>query len=173
MAMEEASLKHIQGIAERGQEYIDEKIPRIPQVPFGEPNKSTPDVDLTKKGVTGVISLKHLRRMLLKKNLETFNIVLINNCYKELIYVFRSFLDQQLNVTFESVIFQPIGVLWIVLDFGRQIKYAQSNPGTILFLEPERKVQYLNINEVNKLQPNDMLPSDNAGSETSCKVSLH
>ena len=52
MAMEEASLKHIQGIAERGQEYIDEKAPRIPQVPFGEPNKSTPDVDLTKKGVT-------------------------------------------------------------------------------------------------------------------------
>ena len=52
MAMEEASIKHIQGIAERGQEYIDEKAPRIPQIPFGEPNKSTPDVDLTKKGVT-------------------------------------------------------------------------------------------------------------------------
>ena len=52
MAMEKASLKHIQGIAERGQEYINEKAPRIPQVSFGEPNKSTPDVDLTKKGVT-------------------------------------------------------------------------------------------------------------------------
>ena len=41
MAMEKASLKHIQGIAERGQEYINEKAPRIPQVSFGEPNKST------------------------------------------------------------------------------------------------------------------------------------
>tara|TARA_B100000131_G_scaffold232060_1_gene223874 strand:- start:1424 stop:6634 length:5211 start_codon:yes stop_codon:yes gene_type:complete len=47
-------------------------------------------------------------------------------------------------------------------------KYAQANPGTIFIFRTREKVQYLNINEVNKLQPNDMLPSDNAGSETSC-----
>ncbi len=40
--------------------------------------------------------------------------------------------------------------------------YAKLNPGTQFIFRNRDKVQYLNINEVNKLKPVDMLPSKNA-----------
>ena len=37
-------------------------------------------------------------------------------------------------------------------------QYAKLNPGTQFFLRNREKVQYLNINEVNKLEPKDIIP---------------
>ena len=48
-------------------------------------------------------------------------------------------------------------------------QYAQLNPGTQFIFRNREKVQYLNINEVNKLQPEDMLPKSNAGEGGDCK----
>ena len=84
---------------------------------------------------------------------------LINITYKELNICLSIFLDQQLNVTSESVIFQPIGVLSIALVFMKQISMLNLNPGTTFIFRNREKVQYLNINEVNRLQPSDMLTS--------------
>ena len=47
-------------------------------------------------------------------------------------------------------------------------KYAQLNPGTTFIFRNREKVQYLNINEVNRLQPSDMLPKANAGDGGGC-----
>ena len=47
-------------------------------------------------------------------------------------------------------------------------QYAKLNPGTIFIFRNREKVQYLNINEVNRLQPSDMLPKANAGEGGGC-----
>ena len=47
-------------------------------------------------------------------------------------------------------------------------QYAKLNPGTQFIFRNREKVQYLNINEVNKLQPESMLPKANAGADGSC-----
>ena len=47
-------------------------------------------------------------------------------------------------------------------------QYAKLNPGTIFIFRNREKVQYLNINEVNRLQPSDMLPKANAGDGGGC-----
>ena len=43
--------------------------------------------------------------------------------------------------------------------------YAQINPGTQFIFRNRDKVQYLNINEVNKLTPEDMLPEKNSAND--------
>ena len=43
--------------------------------------------------------------------------------------------------------------------------YAQLNPGTQFIFRNRDKVQYLNINEVNKLTPEDMLPEKNSAND--------
>ena len=48
-------------------------------------------------------------------------------------------------------------------------QYAKLNPGTQFIFRNREKVQYLNINEVNKLEPEDMLPKSNAGDDGDCK----
>ena len=40
-------------------------------------------------------------------------------------------------------------------------KLSQLNPGTQFVFRNRAKIQYLNINEVNKLKPEDMLPPNN------------
>ena len=57
-AVEVSANKHLDRITNgfnglRGDDYIDSIAPRIPQLPFGEPTKATPDVDLSNDG--GVI----------------------------------------------------------------------------------------------------------------------
>ena len=57
-AVEVSASKHLDRITNgfnglRGDDYIDSIAPRIPQLPFGEPTKATPDVDLSNDG--GVI----------------------------------------------------------------------------------------------------------------------
>ena len=47
-------------------------------------------------------------------------------------------------------------------------QYAKLNPGTTFIFRNREKVQYLNINEVNRLQPSDMLPKANAGDGGGC-----
>ena len=47
-------------------------------------------------------------------------------------------------------------------------QYAKLNPGTIFIFRNREKVQYLNINQVNRLQPSDMLPVKNAGEGGAC-----
>jgi len=47
-------------------------------------------------------------------------------------------------------------------------QYAKLNPGTQFIFRNREKVQYLNINEVNELQPESMLPKANAGADGSC-----
>ena len=47
-------------------------------------------------------------------------------------------------------------------------QYAKLNPGTTFIFTNRDKVQYLNINQVNKLQPDDLLPSNHAGEGGSC-----
>ena len=47
-------------------------------------------------------------------------------------------------------------------------QYAKLNPGTIFIFRNREKVQYLNINQVNRLQPSDMLPVKNAGDGGAC-----
>ena len=42
-------------------------------------------------------------------------------------------------------------------------KYAKLNPGTQFIFRNRDFVKYLNINEVNKLQPQEMLPSNRSG----------
>ena len=46
-------------------------------------------------------------------------------------------------------------------------QYAKLNPGTTFVFRNREKVQYLNINEVNKLQPENMLPKTNSGANGS------
>jgi len=48
-------------------------------------------------------------------------------------------------------------------------QYAKLNPGTQFIFRNREKVDYLNINEVNRLQPEDMLPKSNAGDGGECK----
>jgi len=48
-------------------------------------------------------------------------------------------------------------------------QYAKLNPGTQFIFRNREKVQYLNINEVNNLEPEDMLPKSNAGDDGNCK----
>ena len=43
--------------------------------------------------------------------------------------------------------------------------HAQLNPGTQFIFRNRDKVQYLNINEVNKLTPEDMLPEKNSAND--------
>ena len=39
-------------------------------------------------------------------------------------------------------------------------EYAQKNPGTIfIFRDGDQTLKYLNINEVNELNPNDLVPT--------------
>ena len=45
-------------------------------------------------------------------------------------------------------------------------KYAKVNPGTQFVFRNREKVQYLNINEVNKLKPEDMLPEKRSGNKS-------
>ena len=57
-AVEVSASKHLDRITNgfnglRGDDYIDSIAPRVPQLPFGEPTKATPDVDLSNDG--GVI----------------------------------------------------------------------------------------------------------------------
>ena len=47
-------------------------------------------------------------------------------------------------------------------------QYAKLNPGTTFIFTNREKVQYLNINQVNRLQPDDLLPSNHAGEGGSC-----
>ena len=47
-------------------------------------------------------------------------------------------------------------------------QYAKLNPGTTFIFTNRDKVQYLNINQVNKLQPDDLLPSNHAGETGGC-----
>jgi len=47
-------------------------------------------------------------------------------------------------------------------------QYAKLNPGTTFIFRNREKVQYLNINDVNRLQPSDMLPKANAGEGGGC-----
>ena len=47
-------------------------------------------------------------------------------------------------------------------------QYAKLNPGTTFIFTNRDKVQYLNINQVNKLQPDDLLPSNHAGEGGGC-----
>tara|TARA_B100000287_G_scaffold338411_1_gene324439 strand:- start:3459 stop:9152 length:5694 start_codon:yes stop_codon:yes gene_type:complete len=47
-------------------------------------------------------------------------------------------------------------------------QYAKLNPGTTFIFTNRDKVQYLNINEVNRLQPDDLLPSNHAGEGGGC-----
>jgi hypothetical protein len=47
-------------------------------------------------------------------------------------------------------------------------QYAKLNPGTTFVFRNREKVQYLNINEVNELQADSMLPKGNAGAHGSC-----
>ena len=54
-AVEVSASKHLDRITNgfnglRGDDYIDSIAPRIPQLPFGEPSKATPDVDLVNDG---------------------------------------------------------------------------------------------------------------------------
>lgn len=45
-------------------------------------------------------------------------------------------------------------------------KYAKLNPGTVfLFLDGNKKLRYLNINEVNKLSPEDLVSEDKCNTE--------
>ena len=48
-------------------------------------------------------------------------------------------------------------------------KYAKLNPGTTFVFKTREKVQYLNINEVNKLTPEDMIPKGHAGEGGECE----
>tara|TARA_B100000676_G_scaffold185713_1_gene182628 strand:- start:1227 stop:7121 length:5895 start_codon:yes stop_codon:yes gene_type:complete len=48
-------------------------------------------------------------------------------------------------------------------------QYAKLNPGTQFIFRNREKVDYLNINEVNRLLPEDMLPKSNAGEGGDCK----
>ncbi len=45
-------------------------------------------------------------------------------------------------------------------------KYAKVNPGTQFVFRNREKVEYLNINEVNKLKPEDMLPEKRSGNKS-------
>ena len=45
-------------------------------------------------------------------------------------------------------------------------KYAKVNPGTQFIFRNREKVQYLNINEVNKLEPENMLPQKRSGNNS-------
>ena len=45
-------------------------------------------------------------------------------------------------------------------------KYAFKNPGTVFILQTRDNTRYLNINEVNKLTPDDILPSNTSGEGT-------
>ena len=47
-------------------------------------------------------------------------------------------------------------------------RYAFKNPGTTFIFETRDGIRYLNINEVNNLSPNDLLPKDN-DAEGTCK----
>jgi len=47
-------------------------------------------------------------------------------------------------------------------------QYAKLNPGTTFIFTNRDKVQYLNINQVNKLQPDDLLPANHAGEGGGC-----
>ena len=47
-------------------------------------------------------------------------------------------------------------------------RYASLNPGTIFILETRDGIRYLNINEVNALTPDDILPNETAANQ-SCK----
>ena len=41
-------------------------------------------------------------------------------------------------------------------------EYAKSNPGTVFIVKNREKVQYLSINEVNGLEPEDLIPFANS-----------
>ena len=45
-------------------------------------------------------------------------------------------------------------------------KYAFKNPGTVFILETRDSTRYLNINDVNKLTPQDVIPSNTSGEGT-------
>ena len=45
-------------------------------------------------------------------------------------------------------------------------KYAFKNPGTVFILQTRDSTRYLNINEVNNLTPEDVLPSNTSGEGT-------
>ena len=45
-------------------------------------------------------------------------------------------------------------------------KYAFKNPGTVFILETRDSTRYLNINDVNKLTPQDVIPSNTSGDGT-------
>jgi len=47
-------------------------------------------------------------------------------------------------------------------------KYAKLNPGTQFILRRRDKIQFMNINEVNKLEPKDLLPENSAGGSEGC-----
>ena len=47
-------------------------------------------------------------------------------------------------------------------------KYAKLNPGTQFILRRRDKIQFMNINEVNKLEPKDLLPENSAGGNRGC-----
>ena len=47
-------------------------------------------------------------------------------------------------------------------------KYAKLNPGTQFILRRRDKIQFMNINGVNKLEPKDLLPENSAGGDRGC-----
>jgi len=51
-------------------------------------------------------------------------------------------------------------------------RYAFKNPGTTFIFETRDNIRYLNINEVNNLSPNDLLPKDNKSEGTCNGISL-
>ena len=66
----------------------------------------------------------------------------------------------------ELDIFQLIeGTLKVSL-FLKLNKYAFKNPGTVFILETRDSTRYLNINDVNKLTPQDVIPSNTSGEGT-------
>ena len=51
-------------------------------------------------------------------------------------------------------------------------RYAFKNPGTTFIFETRDNIRYLNINEVNNLSPNDLLPKDSESEGTCNGISL-
>ena len=63
-------------------------------------------------------------------------------------------------------IFQLIEGTLEVSRFLKPNKYAFKNPGTVFILQTRDSTRYLNINEVNNLTPEDVLPSNTSGEGT-------
>ncbi|BCU98802.1 MAG: hypothetical protein CM15mV24_0270 [Bellamyvirus sp.] len=73
-------------------------------------------------------------------------------------------------LTLRLDIFQPQEVTWMVSPDMKANKYAKSKPGTQFVLKRRDKIEFMNINGVNALKPEDLLPRNSAAGD-GCLVS--